>query len=253
MSAAFRLYLWPHRLLVLAPPFSSAPHRHHAAQIAVGLDGTAKFGGADGKIRQADALAIAPDALHFHPVFGRSALLYLEAEGADWQRLRQETPGGLWPLEVSSAVRTHAQRAAAGDRSAAEAFVAGLLHAAAEPPSPPDPLVQQARALVARRLGGTIRLQSLAAELHRSPSRLAHRFRAATGVPLRRYVLWSRLRAAAEAAMRGATLTDAAHAAGFADSAHLSRTFRAMFGIAPSFLFERGVAQVTFCGWRGQR
>jgi len=40
---------------------------------------------------------------------------------------------------------------------------------------------------------------------------------------------------------------DWAHPAGFADSAHLSRTFRAMFGVAPSLLFKRGQAGVTFC------
>ena len=99
----------------------------------------------------------------------------------------------------------------------------------------------------AKRLDGPITLAALAKVVGRSPSRLAHRFSETLGLPLRRYVLWCRLRAAAEAAMRGASLTDAAHAAGFADSAHLSRTFRTTFGIAPSFLFERGRLTVVFC------
>lgn len=34
----------------------------------------------------------------------------------------------------------------------------------------------------------------------------------------------------------GSSLTEAAHAAGFADSAHFSRTFRRMFGVAPASL-----------------
>jgi len=46
--------------------------------------------------------------------------------------------------------------------------------------------------------------------------------------------------------MRGSSLTEAAHAAGSADSAHLSRTLRSMLGIAPSFLFKRGQLDVTF-------
>jgi AraC-like DNA-binding protein len=65
-----------------------------------------------------------------------------------------------------------------------------------------------------------------------------HLFRAGTGLPLRRYALLLRLRAALAVALRGATLTEAAHAAGFSDSAHLSRTFREHFGLPPRFLFE---------------
>jgi AraC-like DNA-binding protein len=34
----------------------------------------------------------------------------------------------------------------------------------------------------------------------------------------------------------GASLTEAAHAAGFSDSAHLSRTFRRMFGVSAASL-----------------
>jgi AraC-like DNA-binding protein len=39
----------------------------------------------------------------------------------------------------------------------------------------------------------------------------------------------------------GATLTDAAHGAGFSSSAHLSTTFRRMFGLTASDLLASGV------------
>ena len=55
---------------------------------------------------------------------------------------------------------------------------------------------------------------------------------------MRRYILWQRLWRAVELALKGATLTEAAHAAGLSDSAHLSRAFRETFGVTPSFLFE---------------
>jgi AraC-like DNA-binding protein len=45
-------------------------------------------------------------------------------------------------------------------------------------------------------------------------------------------------RVVVEAAMRGAGLTEAAHHAGFADSARLSRAFRAIFGLHPLCLFK---------------
>jgi AraC-like DNA-binding protein len=43
-----------------------------------------------------------------------------------------------------------------------------------------------------------------------------------------------RLQRAVDAISKGLTATDAAHAAGFADAAHLTRTFRRMMGIAPT-------------------
>jgi AraC-like DNA-binding protein len=69
-----------------------------------------------------------------------------------------------------------------------------------------------------------------------SSSRLAHLFRQHAGLPVRRYLLWLRLADALREIMRGTSLTHAAHTAGFADSAHLTRTFRRMFGLAPSVL-----------------
>ena len=66
------------------------------------------------------------------------------------------------------------------------------------------------------------------------------------GLPLRRYVLWLRLRDVLLSLAEGASLTEAAHAAGFADSAHMSRTFRDMFGVRPSMFLknQRGVEVV---------
>lgn len=67
-----------------------------------------------------------------------------------------------------------------------------------------------------------------------SPSRFQHLFTRETGVPFRRYRQWQRLRMAIRSAAAGASLTDAAHAAGFADQAHFSRVFKATFGAPPS-------------------
>jgi AraC-like DNA-binding protein len=67
-----------------------------------------------------------------------------------------------------------------------------------------------------------------------SPSRFQHLFTEEVGVPFRRYRGWKRLRAAIREAAQGASLTAAAHAAGFADQAHFSRAFRTAFGAPPS-------------------
>jgi AraC-like DNA-binding protein len=69
-----------------------------------------------------------------------------------------------------------------------------------------------------------------------SPSRFRHLFVAETGMAFRPYVLWRRFVHVWELLARGTSLTAAAHAAGFADAAHLSRTSRSTFGYPPSAL-----------------
>ncbi|WP_394825882.1 helix-turn-helix domain-containing protein [Pendulispora albinea] len=81
---------------------------------------------------------------------------------------------------------------------------------------------------------GSVRARDIARRVGMSESRLMHLFREQIGMPLRPYVRWLRLKVAAEQVRRGANLTEAAHAAGFTDSAHLSNVFHATFGLTPS-------------------
>ena len=67
-----------------------------------------------------------------------------------------------------------------------------------------------------------------------SPRQMRHAFARDVGLPMRAYVRWKRVRRAVAAVEKGANLSAAAAAAGFADSAHLSRVFRAQFGMTPS-------------------
>jgi AraC family transcriptional regulator len=244
--APFQLYVWPQRLLMLGPAYASAQHRHHAAQIAFGLDGPVIFENPQTGLHRADMLLIPPDTPHAHPAFGALGFLYLYPESIEWMHFPGREKDGILPLPFHQQLRSSARCAAAGDAVAARSVVDDLIGKSASSALSDDALVSRAVALINRSLDGPIMLAAVAKGVHLSPSRLAHRFREATGLPLRRYVLWCRLRTAGEAAMRGASLTEAAHRAGFADSAHLSRTFRAMFGVTPSLLFKPGQANVTF-------
>jgi AraC-like DNA-binding protein len=83
---------------------------------------------------------------------------------------------------------------------------------------------------------GRVSTRDVAARVGISASRLTHLFSAQVGLPLRRHILWLRLTIAITEVAAGRDLTAAAHAAGFADSAHLTRTCRATFGLPPSAL-----------------
>jgi AraC-like DNA-binding protein len=80
-------------------------------------------------------------------------------------------------------------------------------------------------------------LEVLAEAVGLSPSRLMHVFTESIGILLRPYLSWLRLQRAAAAIVSGkVSLTEAAHAAGFADAAHMSRSFKRALGVAPSAL-----------------
>jgi len=61
-------------------------------------------------------------------------------------------------------------------------------------------------------------------------------FKATTGITVRRFRLWARMRHALAMAVAGATITHAALEAGFSSPAHFSAAFSEMFGMAPTQL-----------------
>ena len=97
-----------------------------------------------------------------------------------------------------------------------------------------DHRVRRAIARIESELEDPPGLEALASELNISSSRLRHMFREQVGLPLSRYVLWMRLRAALLEALEGASMTESAQAAGFSDAAHFTRTCRQMFGLPPT-------------------
>lgn len=76
------------------------------------------------------------------------------------------------------------------------------------------------------------RASQVANHLALSESRFLHLFRDELGISWRPYLLWRRSLCAIQAVISGVSATDAAHLAGFSDSAHLSRTFRTQFGMS---------------------
>jgi AraC-like DNA-binding protein len=114
-----------------------------------------------------------------------------------------------------------------------------IVHSLCEGPPPlwhMDERIAKALAFMRHRDPRDLTLDSVAKEVFLSSGRFAHLFTGEVGVPFRRYLLWRKVNRAIDAFGRGANLSNAAHAAGFADSAHLTRTFHKMFGIPPTIM-----------------
>lgn len=71
-----------------------------------------------------------------------------------------------------------------------------------------------------------------------SVSRLTHLFKQETGVTLRLYQQWVKLRMAARMLQDRMHITHAAHDGGFADAAHFANAFKRTFGVTPSDIFR---------------
>lgn len=253
-----RLYLWPHRLLYIGPGPSTRSHRHHAAQICWGFgDSVRSRVGPDGKWEAWNGFRVLPDQPHaFDAAGAKVAMLFMESEGAEFasfeDRLRTDVCIARFEPPHRAAKGLAKLAAEGGTIEEADAVCAAWLGLGSAIASGRGPDGRVVRALQVLRSGiaQPVRLKSLADKLNVSPSWLSHRFAEETGVPLRRYVVWMRLRRAVESVLQGASWTDAAHAVGFSDSAHLSRSFRDNFGIAPSALFGRR-DQISVCFDKG--
>ncbi|MDX1496256.1 MAG: AraC family transcriptional regulator [Salinisphaeraceae bacterium] len=78
--------------------------------------------------------------------------------------------------------------------------------------------------------GHDIDRDSLAEIAHLSPTRFSHWFVERSGVPLRSYKKWLKLRIVVDAVLEGKNPMEAAMLAGFSDLAHMSRAFAESFG-----------------------
>ncbi|WP_373046937.1 helix-turn-helix domain-containing protein [Vulgatibacter sp.] len=243
LPAAAPLTIWPPLLAAAAPGTVSEPHRHHNLHLVLARAGTLRVQ-VGGESRAAAGLLTGPDVEHAVDASGCDVLLlFVDPESVPGARLAASIEGGASFL----------------DDPARSALLAGL------PPAPGrDELSAWAERAISRLAGGPwelprmhprarevvrairdqlpdreVSLERLAERVGLSPSRLLHVFTASVGIPIRPYVRWVRFQLAATAIVAGTPLSEAAAAAGFADAAHMTRTFKEMFGLTPSALQRR--------------
>lgn len=223
---------------------STDVHAHHAIQVTLAVDGGFFFR-VDDTVVEGPAVLIAPDVSHAYEPQGKNAMIFLDPESRLGAAVLRDVAGH------------RATRLDPGPY----ADIASRLACIWEDPRPPDAtLVRLGQEFAARlahndpgehpidariarvldRLSANLdaRLDARAAAdiACLSESRFSHLFVEEVGLPFRTYLLWRRLMVAVNGIAAGSTLTQAAHDAGFADSAHFSRTFLRMFGVPASLL-----------------
>ncbi|NEE09493.1 helix-turn-helix transcriptional regulator [Streptomyces sp. SID7499] len=229
--------LGPGRLAFTGAVGTTGLHAHAAVQLMVVTAGRVMLQDRHGELRAVRVAVIPSGACHAVHGSGATAACVYSDPGSSFGRALQRRVGrgrrdhlDDWICAADSLGL--AERALVHQHDA-EQVLEGLL-ADAGPDALCHPAVRRAMDRTQRLLGGPVRLQDVAEAVGLSPSRLGHLFAEELGVPFPVYVRWARLRRAMELVRVGATLTQAAHGAGFTDSSHLTRVFREMFGLAPS-------------------
>ncbi|RWM13951.1 MAG: AraC family transcriptional regulator [Mesorhizobium sp.] len=234
----------------------SEMHAHHAVQLAIALSDRVEFRTDNAAPWQAYAGAvIPPDLPHTFQAPGRMiAHLFCAPESALGRGLigRFGAGGivGVPPAEIAPLAAGLRRKFDAGDPDEElEAAALEVLYALSgtAPAGAVDPRILRASAFIDRLLAEPLDLESVARHVGLSAGRFRHLFVAETGISFRAYLLWTRLNRALELGYAGTSWTDAAHAANFADAAHLSRTARRTYGFAPSSMRQvsPGVARMA--------
>jgi AraC family transcriptional regulator len=246
LSATGRILFWRGGSLWIGLAGEPAGmHAHHAVQIALPFPGgQVQFQAPSGNWTGYGAALVTADQPHaFEARTQHVAQIFVEPESQEGRHLRRRynnegivaLPHAEFEPQIERIASAYKRRASdAALIALARAAVGTLSVAVPESINPPDARIARAMELIREQLGDAVPLSAMAAAVHLSPDRFRHVFMKETGVGFRAYLLWQRLECSLAAYVAGETLTEAAHTGGFADSAHFSRTFRRMFGLAPA-------------------
>jgi AraC family transcriptional regulator len=248
-----RWYLWDGGFLLLGQAQGVVPaHAHHAIQIVISLDQPVAVCGHQEVWRTSRGIVIRPDVIHSFDCSGAfGAMLFVDPESNEgvWLRTLLTENITIVPdtrlVSSVSELRTFAEQPFACMEVGA--LIRHCVHALSPGPPPIRRLDPRVTTVLKRiQASDDLRVSlSTAAEMaFLSPSRFAHLFKQQLGLAFSRYMLWRKLTRAMLAIGSERTIADAAHAADFADAAHLTRTFYQMVGMAPSVLMRGSFAEI---------
>jgi AraC-like DNA-binding protein len=238
------LISWGVRAVYIGPGFQLPAHRNTVAVLALALNGP--MGVAHDPLdpamgfRSCRSVLVEPNQLHLLRMSREEhAFIYVDALSQDLTELRNKCACRANSLHFDFCHESEVIDILVGmprDPISWSKAQALLTHALGLSASRSDPRIARVVRALLLDPDDAHSADEWAKTVGLSSSFFQHLFKQRVGVSFRRFRLWARIRIAVGHAMHGTSLTQAAMLAGFSSSAHLSTTFKDMFGISPSQL-----------------
>jgi AraC family transcriptional regulator len=241
-----RVLVWDEQAIFLGQAANASLHESPAIKVCIGLDGSFGLRSSEADVwTDYDSAIIAPGSPHaIDGRHNRMAMLLLVPEAKLAQPLAPifthnviTRPSSGTTSNIRSIFDGIEERISSGEQ-VEEISDRMVMAISSGDDQTIDPRVAQSIEWIRASREEGISVAEIAAGVELSESRFSHLFTENVRIPVRRYLLWLRLRDSMHLLAQGKSLTETAHEAGFSDSAHLTRTFRGMLGIAPSALIK---------------
>lgn len=218
----------------ISPAIHTDQHKHHALELIVSVHGIIHIKDNFGNAFASQTVLVLPDQPHQTTTTGEAAFIFIEPESKLANTI-------LTILKPTQSVQSIEGRMSAADRKVfALGSIPESLSKTNNAVNQVDSRIESATAFIRSQITThEFSLETLADIACLSTSRFTHLFKDQIGIPVRPFIRWCRMRVAVTSVLSGMTLTQAAHEAGFSDTAHLSRTFVEMFGVNPSSVLKQ--------------
>jgi AraC family transcriptional regulator len=249
-----RWYLWEGGFLLTARAQGVVPsHAHHAIQIVIALDGYVAICGKDDGWRESRGIVVRADAEHsFDCNAALGVMVFVDPESSEGAWLSASLREDITSVPDTRLDSIVPELRAFAEQPEESQDIAALVRGCVQGLRPGLAPARRFDSRVTTVLNAIRASDDLRMSLDKgadmaclSPTRFAHLFKDQVGLPFSRYMLWRKLTRAMVAVASERTIAAAAHAADFADAAHLTRTFYQMVGMAPSALMRGDFIEIA--------
>ncbi len=234
-------------------------HTHHAIQISIGIEGGFTVSTEESELRS-HGLLIGPDVPHcVNGGENQLGTLMIDAETTPAKLLvekylKGKTTHVLGKRVVTSVlasipkfIRYHGIQDCYQASEVIKYILGKLVDSSSENQRSVDSRIPAVLDFINNLEIKKVSTKTIARQVYLSETRLIHLFKNEIGIPIRRYLLWSRIQDAMKLMSKGTPITEAAYQAGFSDSAHLTRSVKKTYGVPPSVVFKKSQNKIFPC------